>query len=85
MLYVIQLYLVELMSNLGVKGRTKLWQANEHDKQFEENESAALAKSQKLQKAGNTSISKMVVMKIQLSEIFEEIVTVCYVHFNCAD
>jgi hypothetical protein len=36
------------MSSFGVKGRTKFWEAHEHDQQFEENQSIDIEKSQRL-------------------------------------
>ena len=45
---IIQLALGAFMSCLGVKGRTKSWEAHERDQQFGENESTAIGKSQRL-------------------------------------
>jgi hypothetical protein len=46
MAHVIQLGLGAFMSSLGVKGRTKSWEAHERDQQFGENESIDIGKSQ---------------------------------------
>jgi len=45
MAHVIQLALGAFMSSLGVKGRTKSWEAHERDQQFAENESIDIGKS----------------------------------------
>jgi hypothetical protein len=61
--HVIQLALGAFMNRLGVKGRTKSWEAHERDQQFGENESIDIGKSQRLQKEGNARINKMSAMK----------------------
>ena len=48
MAHFIKLTLGEFMSSLGVKGRTKFWEAHERDQQFGENESIVNGKSQRL-------------------------------------
>jgi len=53
MVHIIQLALGAFMSSLGVKGRTKSWEAHEHDQQFGENESMDIGKSQRLRNEGN--------------------------------
>jgi hypothetical protein len=45
MAHVIQLALGAFMSSLGVKGRTKSWEAHECDQSFGENESIDIGKS----------------------------------------
>jgi hypothetical protein len=45
MAYIIQLALGAFMSSLGVKGRTKFWEAHERDQQFGENERTDIGKS----------------------------------------
>jgi hypothetical protein len=82
MVHVIQLCLAAFMSSLGVKDQTKSWEANEHDKQFGENDCAALTKSPKLQKPGNARISKVAAMTPGLAKIIEKIVTPCYLLFH---
>ena len=57
MAHIIQLALGAFMSSLGVKGRTKSWEAHEHDQQFGENESIDIGKSQRLRKEGNARIN----------------------------
>ena len=59
MAHIIQLALGAFMSSLGVKGRTKSWQANERDQQFGENESIDFGKSQRLRNEGNARINKV--------------------------
>jgi len=44
--HVIQLASAAFMSSLGVKGRTKSWEAHERDQQFRDNESIEIGKSQ---------------------------------------
>jgi len=53
MAHVIQLASGAFMSSLGVKGRTKSWEAHERDQQFGENESMDIGKSQRHQEEGN--------------------------------
>jgi hypothetical protein len=48
MAHIIQLALGAFMSNLSVKGRTKSWEANNHDQQSGDNESIDIGKSQRL-------------------------------------
>jgi len=46
--HLIQLALGASKRTLGVKGRTKSWEAHERDQQFGENESTDIGKSQRL-------------------------------------
>jgi len=48
MAHIIQLALGAFLSSLGVKGRTKSWEAHERDQQFGENESIDIGKSHRL-------------------------------------
>jgi len=73
MAHAIQLALGALMSSLGVKGRTKSWEAHERNQQFGENESIDIGKSQRLQKEGNVSINKVSAMKPGLAKIIEKV------------
>jgi len=57
MTYLIQLALGVFMSSLGVKGRTKPWEAAERDQQFEVNESIEIGKRQRRRKEGNARIN----------------------------
>jgi hypothetical protein len=61
------------MSRLGVKGRTKFWEAHERDQQFGENESIDIAKSQRLRKEGNARINKVSAMRPGLAKIIEKV------------
>jgi len=63
MAHVKQLALGTVMISLSVKGRTKSWEALEHDHQFGENEKIDIGKSKRLQKQGNTRINKVSAMK----------------------
>jgi len=80
MAHIIQLALGAFMSSLGVKGRTKSWQANERDQQFGENESIDFGKSQRLRNEGNARINKVsakipglakIIGKVRISWYFE--------------
>jgi hypothetical protein len=46
------------MRSLGVKGRTKTWEAHERNEQFGENESTDIGKCQRHRKQGNARIKK---------------------------
>jgi hypothetical protein len=73
MAQVIQLALEAFISSLGVKGRTKSWEAHERDQQFGENESIAIGKSQRLRKEGNARINKVSAMRPGLTKIIEKV------------
>jgi len=73
MAHVIQLALGAFMINLGVKGRTKSWEAHERDQQFGENESIDIGKSQRLRKEGNARIIKVSAMRPGLAKIIEKV------------
>jgi len=60
------------MSKLGVKGRTKSWEAHEHDQQFGENESIDIVKSQRLRIEGNAKINKVSAMQPGLAKVIEK-------------
>jgi hypothetical protein len=71
--HIIQLAIGEFMSNLGVKGRTKSWEAHEHDQQFGENGSIDIGKSQRLRKEGNARIDKVSAMRPGLVKITKKV------------
>jgi len=73
MAHVIQLALGAFMSSLGVKGRTKSWEAHQRDRQFEENESMDIRKSQRLRKEGNARINKVLAVRPGLATIIEKV------------
>jgi len=73
MAHVIQLALGAFISSLGVKGRTKSWEAHEHDQQFRENESVDIWKSQTLREEGNARINKVSAMKSGSAKIIERV------------
>jgi hypothetical protein len=73
MAHVIQLALGAFMSSLGVKGRTKSWEAHQRNQQFGENESTDIGKSQRLRKEGNARINKVSAMKPGLAKIIEKV------------
>ena len=59
---VIQLPLGAFISSLGVKDRTKSWEAHERDQQFRENENRHIGKSRRFRKEGNARINKVSAM-----------------------
>jgi hypothetical protein len=71
--HVIQLASGAFMSSLGVKGRTKSWEAHERNRQFGENESIDIGKSQRLCKGGNARINKVSAMRPGLAKIIEKV------------
>jgi hypothetical protein len=73
MAHIIQLSLGVLMSSLGVKSRTKSWEAHERDQQFGENESTDIGKSQRLRREGNARINKVSPMRPGLTKIIEKV------------
>jgi hypothetical protein len=73
MAHVIQLALGAFMSSLGVKGRTKSWEAHECDQSFGQNESIDIGNSQRLRKEGNVRINKMSAMKPGLAKMIEKV------------
>jgi len=73
MAHVIQLAVGAFMSSLGVKGRTKSWEAHERDQQFGENQSIDVGKSQRLRKEGNARINKVSAMRPGLAKIIEKV------------
>ena len=73
MAHIIQLALGAFMSSLGVKGRTKSWEAHERDQQFGENASMDIGKSQRLRKEGNARINKVSAMEPGLAKIIEKV------------
>jgi len=73
MAHVIQLALGGFMNSLGVKGRTKSWEAHERDQQFGENESIDIGNSQRLRREGNATINKVSAMRPGLAKIIEKV------------
>jgi len=73
MAHVIQLALGEFMNSLGVKCRTKSWEAHERAQQFGENERTDIGKSQRLRKEGNARINKVLAMRSGLAKIIEKV------------
>jgi len=61
------------MSSLGVKGRTKSWEAHQRDQQYGENENTHIGKSQRLRKEGNARINNVSIMKSGLAKIIEKV------------
>ena len=73
MTHVIRLPLGAFMSRLGVKGRTKSWEAHERDQQFGQNEWIDIRKSQRLRKEGNARINKVLAMGPGIAKIIEKV------------
>jgi len=70
------------MNSLGVKGRTKWWEAHEQDQQFGDNQSRDIGNSQSLQKEGNARINKVSAMQPGLAKIIEKVCISRY--FECS-
>jgi hypothetical protein len=73
MAHVILLALGAFMSSLGVKGRSKCWEAHERNQQFGENQSVDIGNSQRLRKEGNAGINKVFAMRPGLAKIIETV------------
>jgi len=73
MAHVIQLASSTFISSLGVKGRTKSWEAHERNQKFGENERIDMVKSQRLRKEGNATMNKVSAMKPGLAKIIEKV------------
>jgi len=73
MAHVKQLALGAFLSSLGVKGRTKSWEAHERDQQFGESESIDIGKSQRLREEGNARINKVSALRPGLAKIIEKV------------
>jgi len=73
MAHVIQLAVGAFMIILGVKGRTKSWEAHERDQQFGENKSIDIGNSQRPWKEGNARINQVSAMKPGLAKIIEKV------------
>jgi hypothetical protein len=61
------------MSSLGVKDRTKSWEAHERDQQFGENQRIDIGQSQRLRKEGNARINKVSAIRPGLAKIIEKV------------
>jgi len=96
MVHVIQLALGALMSTLGVKGRTKSWEAHERDQQSGENERIVIRKSQRLREESNARINKVsairlgsarIIVNVRISKYFETPETDLHIAANacCSD
>jgi len=73
MVHVLHLALGAFMSNLGVKGCTKSWEAHERDQRFGANESIDIGKSQRLRKEGNARINNVLAMRPGLAKIIDKV------------
>jgi hypothetical protein len=73
MTHVIQLAQGAFICSLGVKGRTKSWEAHERNQQFGENESIDVGKSKRLRIEANARINKVSAMKTGVAKIIDEV------------
>ena len=73
MAHIIQLALGALMIGLSVKCQTKSSEAHQRDRQFGENESIDIGKSQRLRKEGKATITMVWAMKPGLAKIIEKV------------
>ena len=73
MAQVIQLAFDAFMSSIGVKGRTKSWEAHERVQQFGETASTDIGKSQRLRREDNARINKVSAMRPGLAKIIEKV------------
>ena len=73
MALLIQLALGAFISNLGVKGCAKSWEAHERNQQLGENESTNIGKIQRLRKEGNVRIRKVLAMWPSLAKIIDKV------------
>jgi len=73
MAHVIQLASGAFMTSLGVKGRTKSWEAHEGDQQFGENGTTSIGNSQTLRKEVNAKINKVSAMRPCFAKIIEKV------------
>jgi len=83
MAHSIQLALGAFMSSLGVKGRTKSWEAHELDQHIGVNESIDIGKSQILRKEGNARINKVSAMRSGLAKIMEKVCI--WIYLECPE
>jgi len=73
MAHVIQRAVGAVISSLGVKGRTKSWEAHEPDQQFGDNGGIDIGKSWRPRKEGNARIDEVSAMRPGLAKIIEKI------------
>jgi len=71
--HVIKLALGAFMSNLGIQGRTRSWEAHERNQPFGQNESTNIGKSQRPWTEGNARINKVSAMLPGLAKIIEKV------------
>jgi hypothetical protein len=85
MAHVIQLALGAFISNLHVECPTKSWEAHERNLQFRATESIDIEDSQRLQKEGNSRITKVMAMRADLVKIIEKVHILGYFESSEAD
>jgi hypothetical protein len=73
MAHVIQLALGSFMCSFRVNGQTNSWAEHECDRQFGEDESTDIGKSERLCKEDNARINKVLAMKPGIENIIENV------------
>ena len=73
MAQVINLVIGAFRSSLGVKCRTKSWEAHACDQQFGDNETTVIAKSRRVRNEGNARIHKVLAMRPSLAKIIDRV------------
>jgi len=61
------------LTSLGIKGCSKSWKASERNRQFGENQSTDIGKTQRHQKEANARISKLWARRSDLAKITEKV------------
>jgi hypothetical protein len=73
MAHVIQVAFGAFMSNLGVSGHTKPWEAHKRYQPFGDNESIDIWNSQRRRKEGIARINQVLAMRPALAKIIEKV------------
>jgi len=73
MAHVMPLAFGAFTSSLGVKGRTKSWEAHARDQHCRENNRIDIGNSQRLRKQGNARINRVSAMRPGLAKIIEKV------------
>jgi hypothetical protein len=61
------------MTSLGVKGRTKSWEAHQHNQQFGDHERIYIGQNQTHRIGGNARICNVLAMRPGLAKIIEKV------------
>jgi len=73
MAHIIQPAIGAFLCCVRVGGRTKSWEAHEHEQQFGVNETIDIGMSQRLRIEGNARINKVLAMRSGLPKIIEKV------------